>query len=180
MTTSLGRVTAHLAEPGEVIPPEFADLINVNIQPPTQVTVDDVYVRAMYIVSDQVNSFGGRFPYDEHERLARLLVDSPVLVGHRRDRLPVGRNFHAVMVERHHRPWVKSYFYWLRSADGAEQLRDNIDGGIYKECSIAFTFHLPECSVCGKDIRRCEHEPFEEYQRGGIRCCGRYHRRLPF
>jgi len=168
MTTSLGRVTARLAEPGEIIPPEFADLINVNIQPPTQVTVDDVYVRAMYIVSDQVNSFGGRFPSDEHERLARLLVDSPVLVGHRKDRLPVGRNFHAVMVERHGRPWVKSYFYWLRSADGAEQLRDNIDGGIYKECSIAFTFHLPECSVCGKDIRRCEHEPFEEYQRGGI------------
>ncbi|MCP4634784.1 MAG: hypothetical protein GY855_17790, partial [candidate division Zixibacteria bacterium] len=37
-------------------------------------------------------------------------------------------------------------------------------GGIYKECSISFTFSLPECSICGDDIRRCGHRPFKEYQ----------------
>jgi hypothetical protein len=40
---------------------------------------------------------------------------------------------------------------------------ENIDGGIYKECSIGFTFALPECSICGDDIRTCEHEPMGTY-----------------
>jgi len=167
MSSSLGRVTARLAEPTDSLLPEMVALINQNIKPPTPLTADDVYVRAMYIVSDQVNSFGGRFPLEEHDRLAGLLVDSPVLVGHRKDRLPVGRNFHAELVERDGHPWVKCYFYWLRSSDTEGQLLGNIDGGIYKECSIAFTFNLPACSICGRDIRRCEHEPFETYEKDG-------------
>ncbi len=167
MSSSLGRISARLAEPTDSLPPEMVALINRNIKPPTPVTAEEIHVRAMYIVSDQVNSFGGRFPIDEHQHLTELLIDSPVLVGHRKDRLPVGRNFHAELVERDGHPWVKCYFYWLRSSDTAEQLRDNIDGGIYKECSIAFTFNLPACSICGKDIRRCEHEPFETYEHEG-------------
>jgi hypothetical protein len=169
MTASYGRVIAQLAEADEDIPTELIDLINLNVKPPAKVSGADVYVRAMYVVSDQVNSFGGRFPVDEHPTVARLLVDSPVLVGHRKDKLPVGRNFQAVTIERDRRPWVKSYFYWLRSSDGAEQLKDNIDGGIYKECSVAFTFQFPECSICGNDIRRCEHQLFETYDRNGVK-----------
>lgn len=177
MSSSLGRVTAHLAEPTDSLPPEMVALINQNVKPPTPVTADEIQVRAMYIVSDQINSFGGRFPVEEHHRLAELLIDSPVLVGHRKDRLPVGRNFHAELVERDGRPWVKCYFYWLRSADADESLGDNIDGGIYKECSIAFTFNSPTCSICGRDIRRCEHEPFETYEKSGtdVVCHFDYH-----
>jgi hypothetical protein len=42
-------------------------------------------------------------------------------------------------------------------------LADNIDGGIYQECSIGFVYRLPECSVCGQDIRTCEHQVFSQY-----------------
>ena len=167
MALSMGRVVAELAEPSRDIPAELIELINVNVKPPSQVSADEVFVRAMYIVSDQVNSFGGRFTAEEHSKLAELLVDSPVLVGHRKDHLPIARTFHATTVERDGRPWVKSYFYWLKSSDLSEEFLANLDGGIYKECSIAFTFHLPECSVCGKDIRRCQHQPFESYDHSG-------------
>jgi hypothetical protein len=167
MAPNLGRVVARLAEPSEVLPAEMVDLINHNIKPPIPIEASDVYIRAMYIVSDQVNSFGGRFPKDEHEHLAELLIDSPVLIGHRKDKLPVGRTFHAESVIRDGQPWVKGYFYWLRSTVDSGQLRDNIDGGIYKECSVAFTFGLPECSICGRDIRRCGHEPQEVYEIDG-------------
>jgi hypothetical protein len=167
MSVSLGRVEAELAEPDQGMSTTLVGLINANIKPPSSLSVDDVFIRAMYIVSDQVNSFGGRFPVDEHQGLTSLLIDSPVLVGHRKDQLPVGRTFHAVTVERNGRPWVKSYFYWLKSSDRAEEFRANLDGGIYRECSLAFTFHLPECSICGKDIRRCQHQPFESYNDGG-------------
>ncbi|MBN1212357.1 MAG: hypothetical protein JXA92_07245 [candidate division Zixibacteria bacterium] len=167
MDASLGRITARLAENEEKISSDLVDLINENINPPAPVGPEDVHIRTLFIVSDRVNSFGGRFPVEEHARLAELLVDSPVMVGHRKDRLPVGRNFHAVTVERDGRHWVKSYFYWLKSAEGADNLKENIDGGIYKECSIGFTFLFPECSVCGKDIRFCEHEPLQSYRQNG-------------
>jgi len=164
MNASIGRLTAHLAEPIEEVTLELINLINSKISPPEAVREDDVYIRAMYVVSDQVNSFGGCFPVDEHQNLCKLLIDSPVMVGHRKDHLPIGRNFHAIAVEKEGQQWIKCYFYWLKKADGAETLRENIDGGIYKECSIGFTFLFPECSVCGKDIRTCRHEPFEEYE----------------
>jgi len=167
MDVSLGRITAHLADPVENRLKELVQAINNNIAPPAAVTEEDVYIRAMYIASDEVNSFGGRFPSDELEHLARLIIDSPVMVGHRKDKLPIGRNFHAAVVDRDGKRWVKSYFYWLKSAAGAENLKENIDGGIYKECSIGFMFNLPECSVCGKDIRTCRHQPFEKYSVGG-------------
>ena len=31
---------------------------------------------------------------------------------------------------------------------------------------ISFLFSMPECSICGKDIRRCPHVPFQEYETG--------------
>jgi hypothetical protein len=164
-----GQIKAQLAAENEnQITAELVSLINSNVAPPEPVTENDVYIRAMHIVSDQINSFGGRFPAEEHDNLAELLIDSPVLVGHRKDRLPIGRTFHAVTVERENQRWVKSYFYWLRSADNAQDLRDNIDAGIYKECSIGFTFLLPQCSICGQDIRTCDHQPLAEYPVDGI------------
>ncbi len=162
MSATFGKIMAHLAEPIDKIPDELIDLINQNIKPPQPVNAEDVFVRAMFVVSDEINSFGGRFPSDEHPRLAALLIDSPVLVGHRKDKLPVGRNFHSTLLSKDGRQWVKSYFYWLKSSDGAESLRENIDGGIYKECSIGFTYLFPECSVCGNDIRRCDHQPLQK------------------
>lgn len=164
MDSTLGRLTAHLAEPDDKRgAADLISLINRNINPPSPVTLAAVHIRAMYIVSDEINSFGGCFPKDEHKGLCKLLIDSPVMVGHRKDHLPIARNFHAEEVRRDGRRWVKCWFYWLRAADGAETLRENIDGGIYRECSISFTFLMPECSICGKDIRTCSHRPFERY-----------------
>lgn len=161
--SSLGHLKAKLAEPIGTIPDDLIEKLNSNCNPPEKLGADEVHIRAMYIVSDEVNSYGGKFPADEHEKLAELLIDSPVLVGHRQDKLPVGRNFHATLVERDGKHWIKCYFYWLVSAEGAQNLLKNIDGGVYKECSIGFSFRLPECSICGKDIRLCEHEPFQKY-----------------
>jgi hypothetical protein len=167
MNAKLGRVSAQLAETIPEVSDELADLVNDNVNPPTPVKPGDIFVRTMLVVSDEVNSLGGRFPADEHARLAELLVDSPVLVGHRKDKLPLGRTFHAVIERRGDRQWVKTYFYWLRSAAGADNLLRNIDGGIFKECSIGFTYCFAECSICGRDIRTCAHEPFQQYEVAG-------------
>ena len=176
-----GRLTAELAELLDDKPSvELVNLINANIKPPSELRPEDLYIRAMYIASDQVNSFGGRFPRDEMESLARLMVDSPVMVGHRKDRLPIGRNFHATIESKGDSTWVKGYFYWLKGSADAERLRENIDGGIYKECSIGFTFRFARCSVCHQDIRRCSHQPLQSYPDtdGQVRECSFEYRQV--
>ncbi|MCD6161193.1 MAG: hypothetical protein J7K40_02125 [candidate division Zixibacteria bacterium] len=136
----------------------YIDLINKNIKPPTPVTVSEVIIRAMYIISDSVNSYGGQFDRADLPSMAKLFIDSPVLIGHDKSGLPIARNFWAETVEKNDRLWIKTYFYWLKKAEGAEKLRLNIDSGIYKECSVSFTYGFPECSACGKDIRNCGHQ----------------------
>lgn len=158
----MAELSATVPRP-EPISQDILSAINERIKPLTPVSAGDVYVRSMHIVSDQINSYGGRFPAEEFPTLVELLVDSPVLIGHRKDSLPIGRTFHAAPIERDGRLWIKSSFYWLRTSDASERLRENIDGGIYKECSIGFTFLMPECSICGEDIRLCRHLPLESY-----------------
>ncbi|MBD3332760.1 hypothetical protein GF356_07910 [candidate division GN15 bacterium] len=168
MDRRIGQVIARLSE--EALSGEESqhiERINSNISPETPVSAGDVYIRRMLVLSDRVNSFGGCFPAEEHSRLAELLVDSPVLVGHRKDSLPIGRTFHAEAVERDGARWVLSYFYWLKATNGAEDLRRQIDQGIVKECSIGFVFGRAECSICGNDIRECEHQPLVTYRVGG-------------
>jgi len=167
MKELIGNIKASLIENDQSDEQVLLEKINHNVNPITPVGTDDVYIRAMYIVSDQVNSYGGCFPENEHQNLAEHLIDSPVLIGHRKDSLPIARNFYAELVKRDGANWIKVYFYWLKSADRGEDLRKNIDGGIYKECSISFIFNFPECSICGEDIRKCRHRPFEEYPVSG-------------
>jgi hypothetical protein len=160
----LGKIEACLAEKEIEVSDDLVFLINTRIKPPLPVKKKDVYIRAMYLVSDQVNSFGGCFLLDEHPKLAELLVDSPVLIGHSKEKLPIARNFKADLVEKDGANWIKVYFYWLKNSPEAESLKENIDHGIYKECSIGFSFEFPECSICKQDMRRCQHIPFRAYQ----------------
>lgn len=139
-------------------------LINDRIEPPTPLSLDDVHIRAMRVVSDEVNDHGGRFPREEHQRLCDLLVDSPVMIGHDHASLPVARNFAARCVDEGEQSWVEVWFYWRRG-DGAhhDQLAADIDAGVVKEGSIGFEFDLPQCSICAEDIRTCEHIPGFDY-----------------
>lgn len=164
MSNLIGKITAELVEKESVVPDYLVEKINANILPPEAVNSDNVHIRAMYVVSDQVNSFGGIFPADEHQKLIEYLIDSPVLVGHRKDSLPIARNFHAEQVVRNNANWVKVYFYWLKNSEAGEELKNNIDAGIYKECSISFIFSFPECTICGSDMRDCRHRPFHKYE----------------
>ncbi|NLI15719.1 MAG: hypothetical protein GX409_05465 [candidate division Zixibacteria bacterium] len=58
----------------------YCDLINSNIRPPVPVKPDDIYIRAMFIISDGVNAYGGKFDRVDMPEIARRFVDSPVLI----------------------------------------------------------------------------------------------------
>ncbi|MCI0330805.1 MAG: hypothetical protein L0196_07625 [candidate division Zixibacteria bacterium] len=142
---------------------ELVQLINARVQPNRPLGEGDVFIRRMFLASNRINSFGGRFDKKELAKMGELAEGSPVLVGHNHQKLPIARNFKADLVEKMEETWLAVHFYWLADSDGALNLLKNIDGGIYKEVSAAFLFELPECSVCGRDIRICEHIPFRRY-----------------
>jgi len=151
---------------GEVTEKQQALVAEINrvVDPPVAVSVEDVFIRSMDVVSDEVNEHGGRFSPGEFGRLCELIVDSPVLIAHDKRQLPVGRNFKAEVIDRDGRPWVKVWFYWPRDTAAAQDLASRIDAGVIQEVSIGFEFKRPECSVCGRDIRECDHRPFVEYE----------------
>jgi len=60
--------------------------------------------------------------------------------------------------------YIVPKFYWMRAHSRAHDLLVNIDGGITSEASLGFTFRTPACSICGRDIRACEHLPGNEYE----------------
>lgn len=152
------------AEQPALIDKKVADEINSAIVPIRRVEPEDVYVRALFVTSNRLNSQGGRFEREGIEELCRLIPGAPVLVGHDKGKLPIARCFKARKVERHGAVWSKAWFYWLKKTTGADDLLKNIDGGIYTECSLGFSFESPECSVCGGDIRRCSHVPGRLYR----------------
>lgn len=163
MEELLAYVGAELKKPKEEISDELVFLINSRIKPPKPVTKDDIFVRTMFLVSEEINSYGGRFPLEELQTLVNLVIDSPVMVGHTKEKLPIARNFKAEVVQKEGTNWLKVWFYWLKSSKDAFSLKENIDHGIYKECSLGFVFEFPQCSICGEDMRRCQHVPFKAY-----------------
>jgi hypothetical protein len=135
------------------------DKINEIIKPPRQATENNVNIRAMYLLNDLVNAHGGRFDREEFSALCRLILDTPVMIGHNRAEAPLARTFHAELEEKEGVLWLKSYFYWPRREESAaDEMLEKIDSGILKECSISFVYTFPECSVCGEDMRKCPHE----------------------
>ena len=156
------RITA-LAAPEPEQTEQLVELINSTVQPNRPLADKDVFIRSMHLASDRINSFGGRFDIDELQKMKELAVDCPVLVGHNHQLLPIGRNFKAELIRKDDAAWLVTHFYWLAESEGAADLAKNIDGGIYKGVSAAFLFEYPECSICEKDIRSCDHVPFRRY-----------------
>lgn len=141
--------------------------INRTIGPAQPATAESVYVGVLMAASNQVNTQGGCFAREELAQLAELVVDSPVLIGHKKNELPIGRVFRGEIINRAGVPWLRALFYWHRSQANAEEIKTGIDAGIYKECSLGFLYAKPECSICRGDMRNCRHRVNEVVRLGG-------------
>lgn len=158
------------------------DLELINQQAPQALKREDVYIRSMVLCSNQLcESDWCRFSEQALEQIAGLVVGESVLAGHDRRSLPVGRFFRAEVVESNGRAagseqadpdrpgrWVRAWFYWLRETEGAEDLLRKMDGGIYREVSIAWRYRGGRCAICGEPLAVCPHEVGGVYD--GQRC----------
>ncbi|RJP77292.1 MAG: hypothetical protein C4524_08530 [Candidatus Zixiibacteriota bacterium] len=149
-----------LVRPAGLVSDDDVRAINrLSNPPPVPVSARDVYVRRCRLAGDAVDSYFGCFRTADLPRLLALVQGAPLLVGHDKRSLGVARFFGGSVEPRGAHRYVMPQFYWLRSHSSAEDLRVAIDGGIYSEASISFTYRTPACSVCGQDIRACEHLP---------------------
>ncbi len=141
--------------------------INRTIKPAQAVTADSVYIGVLMAASNQINAQGGCFAREELAQLAELVIDTPVLIGHKKSELPVGRVFRGEIIDRAGVPWLRALFYWHRSQANAEGIKTGIEAGIYKECSLGFLYAKPECGICRDDMRHCRHRVNEVVRLGG-------------
>ncbi len=127
--------------------------------PPTPVSEKDIFVRRCRLAGDTIDAYHGKFRSKDLPKLLAMVQGAPMLIGHDKRSLGVARFFNGSVEEHDGNHYIMPKFYWLRGHSSADDLRVAIDGGLYSEASISFAYKKPTCSVCGKDIRTCEHLP---------------------
>lgn len=142
---------------------------------PGRLDPNQVYTRSMYLCSTQpCLSDGCQFTRNALEEICERIVGLSVLTGHDRSSLPLARFYKAAVVQQggceSGEPvfFVRAWFYWLRDTTGAKDLLLNIDGGIYREASLAWRFDSWRCSVCQAPNGSCGHRVGSLYN--GTRC----------
>jgi hypothetical protein len=114
-------------------------------------SLDDLYIREMWLANDQVDRSGEQFDSGYLQRFAETIVGKSVLVGHEYGNAPIGRFFKAE-VKRDAKGWlwVVPAFYMPKAA-GNELERDNIDSGVWSYVSIGSHVDYAglTCSICG-------------------------------
>jgi len=129
-------------------------------------TRDEFAVFTLDLCTNQVDRHHSCFPEEELEKVNAMVPGRPLMERHDlRGSLPRGTFFRSRLHQDGGRVSVRPDVYVLRTQDNADFIL-NIEGGVYRETSIGFSFTLPECSVCGEDIRTCSHTPGKPYGDG--------------
>ncbi len=127
-------------------------------------TRDEFVVFTLDLCNNQVDKHHSRFPEDELAKVSELVPGRPLMERHDlRGSLPRGTFFRSRLHEEEGVVSVRCEVYVLRTAENEGFIR-NIEGGVYRETSIGFSFQTPECSLCGNDIRACGHVPGRVYE----------------
>jgi hypothetical protein len=143
-----------------MISDEDVRLINsLKNPPPVPVSEKDVFVRRCRLAGNAVDAYYGRFRTADLKKLLSLVQGAPMLVGHDKRSLGIARFFNGTIEQHEGVDYIVPKFYWLRGHSSSDDLRVAIDGGLYNEASISFAYETPTCSICGDDIRNCEHLP---------------------
>lgn len=124
---------------------------------------DEVAVFTLDLCNDQVDRHFSRFPENELEAINRMVPGRPLMERHDlRGSLPRGTFFRSNIHRDNAKTSVRPDVYVLRTKENEDFIL-NIEGGVYRETSIGFSFRTPECSICQKDLRTCDHIPGRSY-----------------
>ncbi len=126
-------------------------------------TRDEFAVFRLELCHNQIDKHHSRFPEDELERINEMVPGRPLMERHDlHGSLPRGIFFRSSLKRQGDRLAVCPEVYVLKTEANRDFIL-NIQGRVYRETSIGFSFRMPECSVCGKDLRTCDHVPGRGY-----------------
>ncbi|GMU91689.1 MAG: hypothetical protein AMXMBFR4_07470 [Candidatus Hydrogenedentota bacterium] len=129
---------------------------------------EEFAVFSLDLCHNQVDRHFSRFPDEELDKISAMTPGRPLMERHDlRGSLPRGTFFRSQVHEDGARRTVRPDVYVLRTRDNEDFIL-NIEGGVYRETSIGFSFETPECSICAKDLRTCDHVPGRTY--GDAQC----------
>lgn len=158
-----GALVASRCSPGEN--GVLADVNRFALRP---LAVDEFAVFTLDLCHNQIDRHFSRFPDEELEKINVMTPGRPLMERHDlRGSLPRGTFFRSHVAREGDRATVRPDVYVLRTRDNEDFIL-NIEGGVYRETSIGFSFETPECSICGKDLRACDHVPGRTY--GDVQC----------
>jgi hypothetical protein len=124
---------------------------------------DEFAVFTMDLCNNRVDRHFSRFPEEELETINGMVPGRPLMERHDlKGSLPRGTFFRSQLHREDDYVSVRPDVYVLRTPENAAFIL-NIEGGVYRETSIGFSFQTPECSICGKDLRTCNHVPGRTY-----------------
>lgn len=125
---------------------------------------EEYAVFTLDLCNNQVDKHHSRFPEEELARICAMVPGRPLLERHDvRGSLPRGTFFRCTLHREGDVVSVRPEVYVLRTRENSDFIL-NIEGGVYRETSIGFSFETPECSVCGHDVRTCKHTPGRAYE----------------
>lgn len=129
---------------------------------------DEYAVFTLDLCNNQVDRHFSRFPDEELRAINAMTPGRPLMERHDlRGTLPRGTFFRSDLHQDGEVLSVRPDVYVLRTRDNADFIL-NIEGGVYRETSIGFSFRTPQCSICAKDLRTCDHVPGRTY--GDVLC----------
>ncbi len=124
---------------------------------------DEFVVFTMDLCHNNVDRHFSRFPVEELEAINDMVPGRPLMERHDlRGSLPRGTFFRSELWHDGDHVSVRPDVYVLRT-DQNRGFILNIEGGVYRETSMGFSFRLPECSICHRDLRACSHVPGRTY-----------------
>lgn len=127
-------------------------------------TREEFAVFTLDLCHNGVDRHFSRFPDEELEKINQMVPGRPLMERHDlRGSLPRGTFFRSQLHRDDLRVSVRPDVYVLRTHENADFIL-NIEGGVYRETSIGFSFQTPVCSICERDLRTCDHIPGRTYK----------------
>ncbi|MBI4556571.1 MAG: hypothetical protein HY706_03225 [Candidatus Hydrogenedentes bacterium] len=131
---------------------------------------EEFEVFTLDLCHNQMDRHFSRFPEEELEKINRMVPGRPLMERHDlRGSLPRGTFFRCQLHREGERVSARPDVYVLRTRENEDFIL-NIEGGVYRETSIGFSFQTPECSICSRDLRTCDHVPGRTYADATCHC----------
>lgn len=148
------------AAPGVPGVPDAADLAKIRPYMLTDPDPSKLYVRRLILANDAPDREHERFPKRILERFAATIPGKSLLVSHEKKSLPLGLFFDGVCRKAQgdeEGAWVVEAAFYLVANPANLDLRQQIDAGVIRYCSVGAGYDTRICDVCGSDYYDCAH-----------------------